>query len=103
MWFEPFGLRPKDMVAIVTLDPGIGRAIAVLYAREGADLAIIYLNEHQDAEETRCAVEKKGRRCILISGDVSDGEFCYGSRLCTCGHPIANMCEFASALTELCC
>src|SRR5205085_8417702 len=67
----------KDMVAIITGgDSGIGRAVAVLYAREGADIAIVYLNEHLDAEETKRAVEKEGRRCILISGDVSDSEFC---------------------------
>ena len=53
----------EDMVAIITGgDSGIGRAVAVLYAREGADVAIVYLNEHQDAEETRRAVEKEGRR-----------------------------------------
>jgi NAD(P)-dependent dehydrogenase (short-subunit alcohol dehydrogenase family) len=67
----------ENMVAIITGgDSGIGRAVAVLYAREGADVAIVYLNEHQDAEETKRAVEKEGRRCILISGDVSDSEFC---------------------------
>lgn len=53
-------------------DSGIGRAVAVLFAREGADIAIGYLNEHEDAEETRAAVESEGRRCILIPGDVSD-------------------------------
>jgi NAD(P)-dependent dehydrogenase (short-subunit alcohol dehydrogenase family) len=51
--------------------------VAVLYAREGADLAIVYLPEEQsDAEETRAAVEAEGRNCLLISGDVSDPEFC---------------------------
>ena len=57
-------------------DSGIGRAVAVLYAREGADVAIVYLNEHKDAEETKRAVEKEGRRCILIPGDVADAQFC---------------------------
>ena len=67
----------KDMVAIITGgDSGIGRAVAVLYAREGADIAIVYLNEHEDAVETKRAVEQEGRDCILISGDVSDSEFC---------------------------
>jgi NAD(P)-dependent dehydrogenase (short-subunit alcohol dehydrogenase family) len=67
----------KDMVSIVTGgDSGIGRAIAVLYAREGADVAVVYLCEHRDAEETRRAVEKEGRRCLLIPGDVSNSEFC---------------------------
>jgi len=65
------------MVALITGgDSGIGRSVAVLYAREGADIAVAYLNEHEDAEETKRAVEKEGRRCILISGDVADPEFC---------------------------
>jgi NAD(P)-dependent dehydrogenase (short-subunit alcohol dehydrogenase family) len=64
-------------VALITgADSGIGRAVAVLFAREGADIAIAYLNEHDDAEETKKAVEKEGRRCIAISGDVADPEFC---------------------------
>jgi NAD(P)-dependent dehydrogenase (short-subunit alcohol dehydrogenase family) len=65
------------MAALVTGgDSGIGRAVAVLYAREGADVAIAYLNEHGDAEETKRCVEKEGRRCLLIPGDVRDAEFC---------------------------
>jgi NADP-dependent 3-hydroxy acid dehydrogenase YdfG len=67
----------KDRAAIITGgDSGIGRAIAVLYAREGADVAIVYLDEHEDAEETKRAVEGEGRRCIIISGDVADPKFC---------------------------
>jgi NAD(P)-dependent dehydrogenase (short-subunit alcohol dehydrogenase family) len=67
----------KDMVAIVTGgDSGIGRAVAVLFAREGADVAVVYLCEHRDAEQTVHAVEKEGRRCLLIPGDVSDSGFC---------------------------
>ena len=68
----------KDMVAIITGgDSGIGRAVAVLYAREGADVAIVSLPEEQvDAEETRNAVENEGRRCLLLPGDVSDYAFC---------------------------
>ena len=58
-------------------DSGIGRAVAVLYAREGADVAIVYLQEEQrDADETRMAVEQEGRRCLLIPGDVKDPAFC---------------------------
>ncbi|MCU1307439.1 MAG: family oxidoreductase [Acidobacteriaceae bacterium] len=69
----------KDKVAIVTGgDSGIGRAVAVLYAREGADVAIVYLDEEQsDAEETQRAVEKEGRRAVLIPGDVTDPESCF--------------------------
>ena len=58
-------------------DSGIGRAVAVLYAREGADVAIIYLRaEQRDAEEARAAVENEGRRALLLPGDVSDPRFC---------------------------
>jgi NAD(P)-dependent dehydrogenase (short-subunit alcohol dehydrogenase family) len=65
------------MVALITGgDSGIGRAVAVLYAREGSDIAIVYLNEHQDAEDTKRAVEQEGRRCILIPGDIANPEFC---------------------------
>jgi NAD(P)-dependent dehydrogenase (short-subunit alcohol dehydrogenase family) len=67
----------KDKVALITGgDSGIGRSVAILYAREGADIAIAYLNEHEDAEETKRAVEKEGRRCIILSGDVADRKFC---------------------------
>ena len=67
-----------DKSAIITGgDSGIGRSVAVLFAREGADVAIVYLPEEQpDAEETRQAVEKEGRRCLLIPGDVKDPGFC---------------------------
>jgi NAD(P)-dependent dehydrogenase (short-subunit alcohol dehydrogenase family) len=64
-------------VALVTgADSGIGRAVAVLYAREGADVALSYLNEHEDARVTQRAVEKEGRRAITIPGDVCDREVC---------------------------
>src|SRR5688572_12835207 len=67
----------EDKIAIITGgDSGIGRAVAILYAREGADVAVVYLNEHGDAKETKAAVEKEGRRCILFSGDVADAAFC---------------------------
>ncbi len=57
-------------------DSGIGRAVSVLYAREGADVAIVYLDEHDDAERTRELVEAEGGRCVLIPGDVKDAGFC---------------------------
>ncbi|HXH07543.1 MAG TPA: SDR family oxidoreductase [Vicinamibacterales bacterium] len=68
----------EGKVALVTGgDSGIGRAVAVLYAREGADVAIVYLPEEQsDAETTREAVEHEGRRALLLPGDVSDPAFC---------------------------
>jgi NAD(P)-dependent dehydrogenase (short-subunit alcohol dehydrogenase family) len=67
----------KDMVALISGgDSGIGRAVAVLFAREGADVAIAYLNEHEDAKETKRAVENEGRRCILLPGEISDPAYC---------------------------
>jgi NAD(P)-dependent dehydrogenase (short-subunit alcohol dehydrogenase family) len=67
----------ENMAAIVTGgDSGIGRAVAVLFAREGADVAIVYLSEHEDAQATKDAVEKEGRRAIVLPGDVSDPSFC---------------------------
>ncbi|WP_306393828.1 SDR family oxidoreductase [Telluria beijingensis] len=67
----------EGMSAIVTgADSGIGRAVAVLFAREGADVAVMYLNEHEDAAETRRCVEAEGRRCVTIPGDVKDAAFC---------------------------
>jgi NAD(P)-dependent dehydrogenase (short-subunit alcohol dehydrogenase family) len=67
----------QDQVALVTGgDSGIGRAVAVLFAREGADVAIVYLNEHEDARTTADCVQAEGRRCLLIPGDVKDAGFC---------------------------
>lgn len=64
-------------VALITGgDSGIGRAVAVHYAREGADVAIVYLNEHEDAAETKRQVEQEGKRCLVIAGDVGDESFC---------------------------
>lgn len=57
-------------------DSGIGRATAVAFAKEGADVAIIYLSENDDARETRRLVEAEGRKCVLIAGDVGDESFC---------------------------
>jgi NAD(P)-dependent dehydrogenase (short-subunit alcohol dehydrogenase family) len=75
--YRPAG-KLRGLTALVTGgDSGIGRAVAVLYAREGADVAIVYLPEEgSDAEETRRAVEAEGRRCVLIPGDLTDAAFC---------------------------
>ncbi|HMU56535.1 MAG TPA: SDR family oxidoreductase [Nitrospira sp.] len=67
----------RDKVALITGgDSGIGRAVAIAYAREGADVSVVYLDEHKDAEETRRLVEQEGRRCLTIAGDVGDEAFC---------------------------
>jgi NAD(P)-dependent dehydrogenase (short-subunit alcohol dehydrogenase family) len=70
----------QHKVALITGgDSGIGRSVAIAFAREGADIAIVYLNEHKDAEETKRLVEKEGRRCMTIAGDVGQEPFCQDS------------------------
>lgn len=67
----------KDKVALITGgDSGIGRSVAVHFAREGADVAIVYLEEDKDAQDTKSMVEKEGRKCLLIAGDVGGEDFC---------------------------
>ena len=69
--------RLKEKVALITGgDSGIGRAVAVLFAKEGANIGIVYLNEHNDALKTKENVEKYDRKCLTISGDVGNEEFC---------------------------
>ena len=67
----------KDKVAVITGgDSGIGRAVSIHFAKEGADIAIIYLDEHEDANETKRLVEQVGQKCLLISGDIGSQSFC---------------------------
>lgn len=77
---EGYGIingKLKDKVAVITGgDSGIGKAAAVALANEGADIAIIYNNENEDAEETKKEIEKIGRKCILIAGDIKIKDFC---------------------------
>ncbi|RQN08804.1 SDR family oxidoreductase [Aeromicrobium camelliae] len=69
--------RLEGKVAVITgADSGIGKAVAIAYAREGADVVISYLNEHEDAEETRRLVEGAGRTAVVISGDLADPAHC---------------------------
>ena len=69
--------RLKGKVALITgADSGIGRAVAALFAREGADIAIVYLCEHDDAAKTKAIVEKEGRKAVTIAGDIGSKDFC---------------------------
>ena len=79
--FEGSEYRPsgklRDLTALITGgDSGIGRAVAIAFAKEGANVAIVYFDEHEDARATQSKVEKLGRRCLILSGDVGDPEFC---------------------------
>lgn len=76
--------RLKGKVALITGgDSGIGRAVAVAFAKEGAQVFITYLEEHEDAEETKAAVESYGQQCITLAGDIGDSRFCHDCvRLC---------------------
>jgi len=80
LYDAPFYIGSRKLegkVALITGgDSGIGRAVAILFAREGADIAIAYLSEHGDAKLTKQEVEAEGKRCILIAGDVSSQKFC---------------------------
>src|SRR5438270_408318 len=79
MWDAPYykgSGKLEGKIALITgADSGIGRSVAVLFAREGADVAIAYLDSHEDAQVTKEAVEKEGRRAILLSGDVADPKY----------------------------
>ncbi|WP_408010663.1 SDR family oxidoreductase [Pseudalkalibacillus sp. A8] len=67
----------KGKTAIITGgDSGIGKSTAILFAKEGASVAIIYLNEHEDAKDTKKEVEEEGQKCLLIPGDIGDQSFC---------------------------
>src|SRR5690625_1612760 len=67
----------KNKVALITGgDSGIGRAVSLHFAKEGADVAIIYLNEHEDAMDTKRLVEQEGQKCLLIDGDIGNSQFC---------------------------
>ncbi|MBW5446884.1 SDR family oxidoreductase [Cohnella sp. CFH 77786] len=74
--YRPAGKLKGKAALISGGDSGIGRAVAIAYAKEGADVAILYLNEEVDARETMKQVESEGRRCLLLEGDVGDPRFC---------------------------
>ena len=64
------------MALITGGDSGIGRAVAIAFAKEGADIAVAYLNEHKDAEQTKSMIEEEGATCMLLAGDIGQEEFC---------------------------
>lgn len=74
--YRPAGKLEGKVALITGGDSGIGRAVAVHFAKEGADIAIVYLDEQQDARETERLIKDAGRRCLLIAGDVKDQAFC---------------------------
>ncbi|WP_371363844.1 General stress protein 39 [Sporomusa rhizae] len=74
--YKPSGKLDKKVALISGGDSGIGRAVSLLFAQEGADIGIVYLDEHDDANMTKSDIEKLGRRCTLIAGDVGNEEFC---------------------------
>ena len=75
-YYKGSGKLEGKVVLVTGGDSGIGRSVAVLCAREGAEVAVVYLSEHEDAEETRLAVADEGKECLLISGDISEAAFC---------------------------
>ncbi|WP_040204499.1 SDR family oxidoreductase [Neobacillus jeddahensis] len=74
--YRPGGKLTGKTAIITGGDSGIGKSVALYFAKEGADIAIAYLEEHQDAEETKKLIEAEGRRCLLFSGDIGNEDFC---------------------------
>ncbi|MCC3375481.1 SDR family oxidoreductase [Cohnella sp. REN36] len=74
--YKPAGKLAGKVALITGGDSGIGRAVAIAYAKEGANVAIVYLSEYTDARETQRQVEEEGRRCLILDGDVGDPAFC---------------------------
>jgi NAD(P)-dependent dehydrogenase (short-subunit alcohol dehydrogenase family) len=74
--YRPAGKLTGKVAIVSGGDSGIGRSVSILYAKEGADVAVVYLNEEADAQETKRQIEAEGRRCLLIAGDIGDPQFC---------------------------
>jgi hypothetical protein len=75
-WYKGSGKLEGRVALITGGDSGIGQSVAIFFAREGADIAIVYLDEHEDAKQAQKDVEAEGRKCILIAGDVTNSKFC---------------------------
>jgi NAD(P)-dependent dehydrogenase (short-subunit alcohol dehydrogenase family) len=74
--YKGCGKLERKVALITGGDSGIGRAVAIAFAKEGADVAVLYLNEHEDAKETAQRIEREGQRCLTIAGDIGDEQFC---------------------------
>lgn len=74
--YRPAGKLQGKVAIISGGDSGIGRAVSIAYAKEGADVAVIYLNEEVDAQETKAQIEAEGRKCLLLGGDIGEPSFC---------------------------
>ncbi|WP_160724660.1 SDR family oxidoreductase [Bacillus sp. USDA818B3_A] len=74
--YKPGGKLAGKTAIITGGDSGIGKSVAIYFAKEGADVAIVYLEEHQDAQETKQLVEAEGRKCLLFSGDIGSEDIC---------------------------
>ncbi|MBO9596277.1 MAG: SDR family oxidoreductase, partial [Cohnella sp.] len=74
--YRPAGKLTGKVAIVSGGDSGIGRSVSIIYAKEGADVAVIYLNEDVDAQETKKQIEAEGRRCLLVKGDIGDDQFC---------------------------
>lgn len=74
--YKPGGKLAGKTAIITGGDSGIGKSVAIYFAKEGADVAIVYLEEHGDAEETKQLIEAEGRRCLLYAGDIGNEDFC---------------------------
>jgi NAD(P)-dependent dehydrogenase (short-subunit alcohol dehydrogenase family) len=75
-WYKGSGKLQNKVALITGGDSGIGRSVAIFFAREGADIAVSYLDEHEDAQQTKKDVEQEGRKCLLIPGDISNSKIC---------------------------
>ena len=74
--YKGSGKLSGKLALITGGDSGIGKAVAILFAKEGADVVIVYLDEHQDAQETKGIIDKLGRKCMILAGDIGDENFC---------------------------
>lgn len=75
-WYKGSGKLSGKVALVTGADSGIGSAVAIFFAREGADISVVYYNEHKDAQDTQRMIEEEGQRCFLIPGNVGNPDFC---------------------------